>query len=150
MNGVTLNTSTDEAATEFPWDDLEINALIRCAPWFTVPPLPLLSSFEWKSCSAKNSESMPFHCNMKTLHVLPHSSELPVLTAHVCCQLSKWKINLPNWCSYCCYFTQSGLCGCFTRETYNFNGFTWREIRSNVITGEQYSSDSLTWDRFRS
>ena len=41
MNGVTLNERTDEAATEFPRDDLEINALIRCAPWFTVPPLPL-------------------------------------------------------------------------------------------------------------
>ena len=32
MNGVTQNTSTDKAATEFPRDDLEINALIRCAP----------------------------------------------------------------------------------------------------------------------
>ena len=45
MNGVTINTSTDEAATEFPQDDLEINALIYCAPWFTVPPL-LLSAYE--------------------------------------------------------------------------------------------------------
>ena len=35
MNGVTLNTSTDEAATEFPQDDLEINALIHR------PPTPL-------------------------------------------------------------------------------------------------------------
>ena len=41
MNGVTLNISTDAAATEFPSDDFEINALIRCAPWFTVATLPL-------------------------------------------------------------------------------------------------------------
>ena len=32
MNGVTLNTRTDEAAMEFPQDDSEINALIHCAP----------------------------------------------------------------------------------------------------------------------
>ena len=31
MNGVTLNISTDEAATEFPRNDFEINALIRSA-----------------------------------------------------------------------------------------------------------------------
>ena len=36
MNGVAQNTSTDEAATEFPQDDLEINALIHCAP---TPPM---------------------------------------------------------------------------------------------------------------
>ena len=40
MNGVILNISTDEAATEFPRVDFEINALIRCAPWFTVATFP--------------------------------------------------------------------------------------------------------------
>ena len=42
MNGVTLNTRTDEDIMEFPQVDFEIEAVIHCTPWFTVPPLPLL------------------------------------------------------------------------------------------------------------
>ena len=42
MNRVTLNTGTDENVIEFPQFDFEVEAVIHCAPWFTVPPLPLL------------------------------------------------------------------------------------------------------------
>ena len=42
MDGVTLNTGTDEDVIEFPQFDFEVEAVIHCAPWFTVPPLSLL------------------------------------------------------------------------------------------------------------
>ena len=73
MNGVILNISTDEAATEFPRDGFEIDALIRCAPWFTVSPLPLHIAFSlicvWPSIwvfqkSLNSIFQIVLHCHM--------------------------------------------------------------------------------------
>ena len=41
MNGVTLSARTDEDIMQFSQVDFEIEAVIHCAPGFTVPPLPL-------------------------------------------------------------------------------------------------------------
>ena len=41
MNGVTLDTRTDMDIIEFRLVDFEIEAVINCAPWFNVLPLPL-------------------------------------------------------------------------------------------------------------
>ena len=65
MNGVTLNISTDEATMEFPCDDFEIYALIRCARWFTVAPLPLLSKVcpMSQNCIHKNNYFISHICS---------------------------------------------------------------------------------------
>ena len=40
MNGITLNTRTDEVIMEFPQVDFEIEAVIHSALRFTMPPTP--------------------------------------------------------------------------------------------------------------
>ena len=94
MNGVTLNTRTDEDVMEFPQFDFEVEAVIHCALWFTVPPLPLCYMIIFNHVTTSEfSKSSQTH---KTVC----AKEIPSLTYWSSCNELRWNypIDVKKFC----------------------------------------------------